>query len=62
MAQKKRKFSEHILSIGSKEQNLDIPKLESSQAPEANEPTVTCGAVVQDESGTSTTAAQGLKN
>ena len=62
MTQKKRKFSEHILSIGSKEQNLDIPKLESSQAPEANEPTATCGAVAQDESGTSTTAAQGLKN
>ena len=32
MTQKKRKFSEHILSIGSKEQNLDIPKrLKSSQ-------------------------------
>ena len=62
MTQKKRKFSEHISSIGSKEQNLDIPKLESSQAPEANEPIATCGAVVQDASGTSGTAAQGLKN
>ena len=63
MTQKKRKFSEHsISSTGRKEQNLDIPKLESSQAPEANEPIATCGAVVQDASGTSATAAQGLKN
>ena len=62
MTQKKLKFSEHISSIGSKEQNLDIPKLESSQAPEANEPIATCGAVVQDASRTSATAAQGLKN
>ena len=61
MTQKKRKFSEHILSISSKEQNLDIPKLESSQAPEANEPIATCRAVVQDASG-SATAAQGQNN
>ena len=59
----KRKLSEHASSIGGDEQNLDIPKrLESSQAPEPNEPTATCGAVVQYASGTCTTAAQGLKN
>jgi len=63
VARKKRKFSEHASSIGIDEQNLDIPKqLESSQAPEPNEPIATCGAVVQYASGTCTAAAQGLQN
>ena len=49
----KRKMSEHASSIGSDEQNLDIPKrLKSSQAPESNEPT--CGAVAQHASGSCT--------
>ena len=57
----KRKMSEHASSIGSDEQNLDIPKrLKSSQAPESNEPT--CGAVAQYASGTCTTVAPGLQN
>ena len=47
----KRKLSERASSVGSDEQNLDIPKrLES-----------TCGAVVRYASGTCATAAQGLK-
>ena len=51
----KRKMSEHASSIGSDEQNLDIPKwLKSSQAPESNEPT--CGAVAQCASGTCTSS------
>ena len=72
----KRKLSERASSIGGDEQNLDTPKglepdLSAScfvplrcyeQAPEPNEPTATCGAVVQYASGTRTTAAQGLKN
>ena len=38
VTQKKRKFSEHASSIGSDEQNLDMPeRLKSSQAPESNE-------------------------
>ena len=57
----KRKLSEHASSIGSDEQNLDIPKrLESSQAPRANEPN--CVAVAQYASSTCTTAAQGLQD
>ena len=37
VTQKKRKFSEHASSIGSDEQNLDMPeRLKSSQAPESN--------------------------
>ena len=48
-------------SIGSEEQNLDLPKrLKSCQAPESHEPT--CGAVAQYASGTCTTAAPGLQN
>ena len=57
----KRKFSEHASSIGGDEQNLDIPeRLESSQAPRANEPN--CVAVAQYASSTCTTAAQGLQD
>ena len=53
----KRKLSEHASSIGSDEQNLDIPKrLKSSQAPESNEPT--CGAVAQYARGTCTSSKQ----
>ena len=48
----KRKMSEHASSIGSDEQNLDIPK--QLQAPESNEPT--CGAVAQCASGTCTSS------
>ena len=48
-------------SIGSEEQNLDLPKrLKSCQAPESHEPT--CGEVAQYASGTCTTAAPGLQN
>ena len=49
----KHKFSEHASSIGSDEQNLDMP--------ERLEPIATCGAVVQHASGTCATAAQGLQ-
>ena len=53
VTQKKRKFSEHASSIGSEEQNLDMPeRLKSSQASESNEPT----------SGTCITAAQGFQH
>ena len=48
-------------SIGSEEQNLDLPKrLKSCQAPESHEPT--CGAVAHNASSTCTTAAPGLQN
>ena len=53
----KRRLSEKTSSIGSDEQNLDIPKcLKSSQAPESNE--LTCGAVAQYACGTCTSSKQ----
>ena len=61
----KRKFSEHASSIGGDEQNLDIPeRLESSQAPRANEPNcvaVACSPTTEPSNSSSRTHSRSVR-